>query len=104
MRILSADFIQHWPDKIINIHPSLLPDYKGVAPQARAIADGKTESGCSVHFVVPEVDAGPVILQRTVPILPGDTAEELSARLLPVEHSAYPEAIRKIALERLESI
>ncbi len=94
MRVLTADFVQKWPGRMINIHPSLLPDYKGLDTHARAIEDGKSEAGCTVHYVVPEMDSGPIIVQRRVPILPGDTAETLAARVLDQEHLAYPEAVR----------
>ena len=98
MRILSADFIARWPENsIINIHPSLLPDYKGLDTHQRAIDDGRDQGGCSVHYVTPEVDGGAVILQRAVPILPDDDADSLAERVLPEEHIAYPEAIRLIA-------
>ena len=97
LRVLTASFIEKWPNRIINIHPSLLPDYKGLHTHERAIADGKTEGGCTVHFVVPEIDSGEIIIQKRVPIIPGDTPDTLSARVLEQEHIAYPEAIRKIA-------
>lgn len=101
MRILSADFIAHWPEKIINIHPSLLPKFKGLDTHQRALDAGETEQGCTIHYVVPEMDAGPIILQRSVPILPDDTAGTLAARVLTEEHRAYPEAVRKIAMDGL---
>ena len=97
LRVLTASFIEKWPNRIINIHPSLLPDYKGLHTHERAIADGKAEGGCTVHFVVPEIDSGEIIVQKRVPIIPGDTPETLSARVLEQEHIAYPEAIRKVA-------
>lgn len=97
MRILSEDFVTKWPDQILNIHPSLLPEYKGTNTHQRAIDDGKTESGCTVHFVTPELDSGPIILQKKVPILNGDTPESLADRVLQEEHIAYPEAIKIIA-------
>lgn len=97
MRILSESFVTQWPDQILNIHPSLLPEYKGTNTHQRAINDGKTESGCTVHFVTPELDEGPIILQKKVPILKGDTAETLAHRILEQEHIAYPEAIKRIA-------
>lgn len=97
MRILSAGFIEEWPGKIINIHPSLLPAYKGLDTHARVIADGATESGCSVHFVTPGMDEGPVILQKKVAVLPADTPDSLAARILEQEHAAYPEAVALIA-------
>jgi len=100
MRILSASFVTRWPRKIINIHPSLLPDYKGQNTHARAIADGKKQSGCTVHYVIPEMDSGEIILQKTVPVISGDTPETLSDRILEQEHLAYPEAIKIIASQR----
>jgi phosphoribosylglycinamide formyltransferase-1 len=101
MRLLSAGFIGQWPDRIINIHPSLLPAYKGLDTHERVLADGAAETGCTVHIVRPEMDAGPVILQRAVPVKPGDTAESLAARVLEQEHIAYPEAVRLIAEGRV---
>lgn len=97
MRILTAGFVEQWPQRLINIHPSLLPDYKGLNTHQRAIDDGKTEAGCSVHYVIPDLDSGPVILQKKVPILEDDTAATLSDRVLEQEHIAYPEAIEIIA-------
>lgn len=94
MRVLTADFVHLWPGRMINIHPSLLPDYKGLDTHARALADGKKEAGCTVHYVVPAMDSGPIIVQKRVPILPGDTPEILAARVLEQEHLAYPEALR----------
>lgn len=103
MKILSAEFVEKWTDRIINIHPSLLPDYPGLNTYARAIEDHKAESGCTVHIVIPETDAGPAIIQRRVPILPGDTPETLSARILTEEHIAYPAAVRIVAEKLLNS-
>ncbi len=97
MRILTASFTDKWMDRIINIHPSLLPDYKGLNTHERAINDSKTEAGCTVHFVNEELDSGAIILQKRVPILKGDTADTLSARVLEQEHKAYPEAIKMLA-------
>lgn len=97
MRVLTPLFINHWHGRIINIHPSLLPDYKGLHTHARAIEDGKREAGCTIHYVVPEMDSGPIILQKHVPITPDDTPESLAARVLEQEHIAYPEAIKIIA-------
>lgn len=104
MRILTADFIAEWPEKIINTHPALLPKHggKGMFGEHvhRAVLDGgDTESGCSIHYVIPEVDQGSVIVQKTVPVLPGDSIETLSARVIAQEHIAYPEAVRIIAKE-----
>ncbi len=97
MRILTANFVEQWPRRMINIHPSLLPDYKGLNTHQRAINDGKAEGGCNVHYVTPDLDSGPVILQKRVSILPDDTAATLSDRVLEQEHIAYPEAIEIIA-------
>ncbi len=97
MRILGADFVTHWAGRMINIHPSLLPLYKGLHPHQQALDAGATEHGCSVHFVTQGMDEGPVIAQASVPILPGDTAETLAARTLVAEHRLYPEALRLLA-------
>jgi len=97
MRILTPHFVEEYPDKIINIHPSLLPDYKGLNTHERAIKDGKKEAGCTVHFVVPDLDSGPIIVQKKVPILENDTPDILSKRVLEQEHLIYPEAIKLIA-------
>lgn len=97
MRILTASFVEEWPDQIINIHPSLLPDYKGLNTHARAIQDGKKEAGCTVHFVTADLDSGPTIAQRRVPIKNGDTPETLAERVLIQEHDIYPEAIELLA-------
>ncbi len=97
MRVLTPYFIEKWADKVINIHPSLLPDYKGLHTHERAINDGKKEAGCTVHYVIPDLDSGRIILQKRVPILEGDTPETLASRVLEQEHIAYPEAIRLIS-------
>ncbi len=97
MRILTPFFVEGWPNKIINIHPSLLPDYKGLNTHERAIKDARDEAGCTVHYVIPDLDSGPTILQKRVPVLEGDTPEILAQRVLEQEHIAYPEANRKIA-------
>jgi len=99
MRLLSPVFIEAFPNRILNIHPSLLPKYPGLHPQQQALDDGAAVSGATVHFVNKDLDAGPVVMQRAVPVLPGDTAEELAARILEVEHAVYPEAIAAV-LER----
>lgn len=101
MRILGRDFIEHYHGRLINIHPSLLPKYPGLGTHARAIAAGETQHGASVHFVIPDVDAGPVILQAAVPVLPNDTPETLAKRVLQEEHRIYPLAIRWFAEGRL---
>lgn len=97
MRIFGRSFAERWTGRMINIHPSLLPLHKGLHPQQQALDAGDTESGCTVHWVTPELDAGPTILQRRVPILPGDTAETLAARILVEEHIAYPEGLALLA-------
>lgn len=93
MRIFSPDFTRNWPGRILNIHPSLLPDFKGLHPQRQALEAGVTTSGCTVHFVEAGVDTGQTILQRKVPILTDDTEASLAARILQEEHVAYPDAI-----------
>jgi phosphoribosylglycinamide formyltransferase-1 len=97
MRLLSPLFVEAWEGRLINIHPSLLPDYKGLHTHQRALDDGRSEAGCSVHYVIPAMDEGPVILQKRVPILAHDTAQTLAERVLEQEHIAYPEAVRLIA-------
>jgi phosphoribosylglycinamide formyltransferase-1 len=97
MRIFSTGFAQRWTGRMLNIHPSLLPLYRGLKPQQQALDAGATESGCTVHWVIPELDDGPAIVQRRVPVLAGDTAETLAARILVEEHKAYPEALRLVA-------
>jgi phosphoribosylglycinamide formyltransferase 1 len=101
MRILSDNFARSWEGKLINIHPSLLPAYKGTRVHERVLEARETQSGASVHFVVPELDAGPVIAQASVPVHPGDTAETLAARVLEVEHKLYPEALRLVAEDKV---
>jgi len=94
MRLLSPVFVDAFPGRILNIHPSLLPKYPGLEPQQQALDDGATVSGATVHIVNAELDAGPIVLQREVPVMPGDTAATLAARILEVEHRLYPEAIQ----------
>lgn len=96
MRILTTEFVEHFANKLINIHPALLPKFKGMNTHQRAIDAGETEHGASVHFVTAELDAGPVVLQAKVPVLSTDTAETLAARVLEQEHKLYPEAINKL--------
>lgn len=97
MRILSPPFVERWRGRLINIHPSLLPALRGLHTHQRAIEDGLTEHGCTVHFVEPELDAGPIIAQARVPVLPGDTPEALAARVLVEEHRLYPLALAQVA-------
>ena len=93
MRLLSADFCTRWAGKLINIHPSLLPLHKGLHTHERALAEGVSEHGCTVHFDTHGMDDGPIIAQARVPVLPGDTAETLAARVLVEEHKLYPAAL-----------
>jgi len=95
MRILSDAFVAKWHGRMLNIHPSLLPAFRGLHPQKQALDAGVTVSGCTVHYVVPELDAGPAVAQAEVPVLPGDTVDSLSARILEAEHRTYPLALRK---------
>ena len=101
MRILSDGFTREWEGRLINIHPSLLPAYKGTKVHERVIQARETESGASVHFVVPELDAGPVIAQGRVPVHADDSPETLAARILAVEHQLYPAALRLLAEEKV---
>ena len=97
MRILSPPFVQSWRGRLLNIHPSLLPALRGLHTHERALEAGLTEHGCTVHFVEPELDAGPAIAQARVPVLPGDTPESLAARVLVEEHRLYPLALARVA-------
>jgi formyltetrahydrofolate-dependent phosphoribosylglycinamide formyltransferase len=97
MRLLSADFIAAYRQRIVNIHPSLLPLFPGLHTHQRALDAGMKVAGCSVHYVTEGVDEGPIIAQAAVPVLDGDTAESLTARVLTAEHRLYREAVRKVA-------
>ncbi|MBN9469903.1 MAG: phosphoribosylglycinamide formyltransferase [Bosea sp.] len=97
MRVLTPWFVTRWQGRLVNIHPSLLPDFRGTHTHARALEAGVAEHGCTVHFVVPELDAGPTILQAKVPVLPGDDEASLSARVLEQEHILYPQALALVA-------
>lgn len=99
MRILSGAFVRHWEGRMINIHPSLLPKYKGLHTHQRAIDAGDSVAGCSVHLVTATLDDGPILGQREVPIIEGDTAETLAARVLVEEHKLYPEMLRRFILD-----
>ena len=101
MRILSDGLVQRFSGRMINVHPSLLPAFTGLETHARAIAAGVKLHGCTVHFVTPELDVGPIIVQAAVPVLDGDTVESLSARVLEQEHRIYPQAVRWIAEGRV---
>jgi phosphoribosylglycinamide formyltransferase-1 len=94
MRLLSAGFIRQFPNRILNIHPSLLPAFPGLDAQHQALAYGVKITGCTVHFVDEELDAGPIVIQAAAPVLPDDDVETLSARILKEEHRIYPEALR----------
>ena len=97
MRLLDADFVTRWRNRLINIHPSLLPAYRGLRTHERVLEDGVRFTGCTVHYVRAEMDAGPVIIQAVVPVAPDDTPETLAARVLAYEHRIYAEAVRLIA-------
>lgn len=93
MRILGAAFVQRYAGRMLNIHPSLLPAYPGVDTHRRALADGATRHGCTVHFVTPDVDGGPILAQAEVPVLPGDDPASLAARVLDAEHRLLPQVV-----------
>lgn len=101
MRLLTPDFTTRWEGRMLNIHPSLLPAFKGLNTHARALECGVKFTGCTVHFVVPEMDAGPIIIQAAVPILEGDTPESLAARVHHAEHLIYPKALHWLASGKL---
>lgn len=97
MRLMTPEFVEHWHDRMINIHPSLLPSFKGLHTHERAIAAGVKIAGCTVHFVRAEMDDGPIIAQAAVPVLGSDTPETLATRILQAEHQIYPAALRLVA-------
>ena len=97
MQILSRRFVEQWRDRVINIHPSLLPSFKGLNTHERALERGVKFSGCTVHYVRYEMDTGPIIAQAVVPVLEGDTADTLAARVLVEEHKLYPHALKLVA-------
>jgi phosphoribosylglycinamide formyltransferase-1 len=97
MRLLSPAFAERWAGRMLNIHPSLLPDFKGLRTHRQALEASAKRHGCTVHFVVPELDAGPIVAQAAVPVLPGDSEATLAARVLEQEHRIYPEALRALA-------
>ncbi len=101
MRILSADFVRHYAGRLLNIHPSLLPKYKGLHTHQRALEAGDTEHGCSVHFVTEELDGGPLVVQAIIPVAPDDTPETLAQRVHSQEHQIYPLAVSWFAAGRL---
>jgi phosphoribosylglycinamide formyltransferase-1 len=101
MRVLTPGFVAHYRDRILNIHPSLLPAFPGLDTHARALAAGVKVHGCTVHFVTGELDSGPIVIQAAVPVRPGDAAEQLAARVLAQEHVIYPRAVRWFLEDRL---
>ncbi|HEX9488798.1 MAG TPA: phosphoribosylglycinamide formyltransferase [Stellaceae bacterium] len=101
MRLLGEAFVERWRDRLVNIHPSLLPAFRGLDTHARALAAGVRFTGCTVHFVRAAVDDGPIIVQAAVPVLPNDDSEALAARVLAAEHRAYPLALRLIGEGRV---
>lgn len=102
MRLLSSEFVRAFPNRILNIHPSLLPNFPGLEAQRQALEAGAKVSGCTVHFVDEHLDHGPIILQRSVPVLEGDDEHSLSARILEQEHIAYTEALRRLIAGEVE--
>lgn len=102
MRLFTAEFVQRWYGRMLNIHPSLLPSFPGLDPHGQALKAGVKISGATVHFVIPETDAGPIVMQGAVMVRDDDTAETLSARILAVEHRIYPDALRLLASDRLK--
>lgn len=104
MRILTPRFLCQWPERIINIHPSLLPKHKGLNTHARVLEAGDEETGCSVHYAVPDMDSGEILVQRSVPVLDGDTEETLAERVLEQEHVAYPAGLKIVADKLIEEM
>ncbi len=100
MRVLTNWFVERWAGRMVNIHPSLLPLFRGTQTHRRALEEGVLVHGCTVHFVVPELDAGPIVAQAVVPVVPGDTEASLAARVLDQEHQLYPQALRMICSGR----
>lgn len=96
MRLMTADFVEHWRDRMINIHPSLLPSFKGLHTHERALDAGVKIAGCTVHFVRPKMDEGPIIGQAAVPVLSGDDPDTLAARVLAAEHRLYPASLKLV--------
>jgi phosphoribosylglycinamide formyltransferase-1 len=97
MRLFTAEFVQHWYGRMLNIHPSLLPSFPGLDPHGQALRAGVKISGATVHFVIPETDAGPIVMQGAVAVSDDDTPETLAARVLEIEHKIYPQALRLLA-------
>ena len=101
MRLLTPWFVRQWEGRLLNIHPALLPEFKGLNTHARALADGVKQHGATVHFVVPEMDSGPIVAQAAVPVHEGDTEATLAARVLEAEHRIYPWALKQVAEGRV---
>jgi phosphoribosylglycinamide formyltransferase-1 len=101
MRLLTPWFVTRWSGRLLNIHPALLPEFKGLHTHRRALAAGVERHGATVHFVVPETDSGPIIVQESVPVVEGDSEETLAARVLEIEHRIYPQALRLVAEGRV---
>ncbi|MDQ4135029.1 MAG: phosphoribosylglycinamide formyltransferase, partial [Pseudomonadota bacterium] len=97
MRVLTPSFVERWAGRMLNIHPSLLPLFRGTRTHERALREGVLVHGCTVHYVVPEIDAGPILAQAAVPVVPGDTPDSLAARVLVQEHAIYPRALRMVS-------
>ena len=97
MRLLTADFVRRWSGRMLNIHPALLPQFKGLHTHRRALEAGVKRHGATVHFVVPEMDSGPIVMQESVAVLEGDSEESLAQRVLEIEHRLYPQALRLVA-------
>jgi phosphoribosylglycinamide formyltransferase-1 len=104
MRLLTPEFVKRWDNKMLNIHPSLLPAFKGVHVHEQVLKAGVKFSGCTVHFVRPDVDSGPIVAQAVVPVLAGDTPEMLATRVLAEEHKIYPEALRLLASDEISIV
>ena len=100
MRLLSPGFVERWAGRLVNIHPSLLPAYKGLDTHGRVLAAGEVRHGCTVHIVTPELDDGPILAQVEVPVLPNDTPETLAERVLEAEHKLYPRALAELILSQ----
>src|SRR5262245_54932407 len=104
MRLFTTDFVLHWQGRMLNIHPSLLPSFPDIDPHGQALRAGVRISGATVHFVIPETDAGPIIAQAAVPVREGETADTLAARVLTVEHRIYPLALKLVAQGRIRIV
>jgi phosphoribosylglycinamide formyltransferase 1 len=104
MRLLTPAFVSHWHGRMLNIHPALLPSFKGLDTHERAIAEGVKIHGATVHFVVPEMDSGPIVVQAAVPVLDGDTPQSLASRVIQAEHRIYPLALRWLCEDKLKIV